>query len=458
MTRPLTTVPSRLLATPSDSSRSAAKRSFAGASLVCTSRAIPSPRSRAKRKATPSGSRRRARPRYHRAQPMSPALRPNGVSAPSTPDSQCARDKAGDALEDGVRVERCRIDNRSIGRRDQRGGPTLDIARVAFLQILQDIFQYSCGALLSQLREPTPGALFGAGSDKQLYHGGWTDDRADVAAVKDRSLGWLWGVGREIPLQVEQRTADAGKRGDHRSRRRDRFAPQAWVREQPRMDKAGSPCRSNRIRRVARLFEHEKRRRAIKCSGVEVGEAEMLGEAARKGALAGGSGSIDRNDKGRSRHACCFIVPPSPFIRGRKSGKLVAIGVASSMRTGSLAASPKTRKAIAMRWSSWVSMVAPPAGKLPAPSTSKSSPSTATRTPHFAKPAAIPASRSLSLTRSSARPRITVRPLAQAAATASIGYSSIIRGARSAGISAPFNGPARARKSATGSPPSSRSF
>ena len=107
---------------------------------------------------------------------MSPALRPNGVSAPSTPDSQCARDKAGDALEDGVRVERCRIDNRSIGRRDQRGGPTLDIARVAFLQILQDIFQYSRGALLSQLREPAPSTLLDAGSDEQLYLGSLTDD------------------------------------------------------------------------------------------------------------------------------------------------------------------------------------------------------------------------------------------------------------------------------------------
>src|SRR6516162_2632211 len=219
MTRPLTTVPSRLLATPSDSSRSAAKRSFAGASLVCTSRAIPSPRSRAKRKATPSGSRRRARPRYHRAQPMSPALRPNGVNASSTPDSQCARDKAGDALEDGVRVERCRIDNRSIGRRDQRGGPTLDIARVAFLQILQDIFQYNCGALLPQLREPAPGALLSAGGDEQLYLGHRTDDRRDVATVEDRTLGGLWGMGREIPLQIEQGTTDAGNRGDYRSRR-----------------------------------------------------------------------------------------------------------------------------------------------------------------------------------------------------------------------------------------------
>ena len=128
------------------------------------------------------------------------------------------------------------------------------------------------------------------------------------------------------------------------------------------------------------------------------------------------------------------------------------------MLTGSLAASPKTRKAIAMRWSSWVLIIAPPTGKLPAPSTIKSSPSTATRTPHRSRPAAMALRRSLSFTRNSARPRITVRPRAHAAATASIGYSSIIRGARSAGIAAPVKTPARARISATGSPPSSRRF
>src|SRR5207237_5909517 len=55
---------------------------------------------------------------------------------------------------------------------------------------------------------------------------------------------------------------------------------------------------------------------------------------------------------------------PSRLINGTKSGKLVAIGRLSSIATGWLAARPKTRKAIAMRWSSWVATRAPPAGKL----------------------------------------------------------------------------------------------
>ena len=51
-----------------------------------------------------------------------------------------------------------------------------------------------------------------------------------------------------------------------------------------------------------------------------------------------------------------------------------------------------------------------------------------------------------------------VVPSAQAAATARMGYSSIIEGARSAGTSTPFSTPPLTRRSATGSPPSSRSF
>ena len=67
--------------------------------------------------------------------------------------------------------------------------------------------------------------------------------------------------------------------------------------------------------------------------------------------------------------------------------------------------------------------------------------------------------RSLSLTRNSLTPRITVSPSAKAATTDRIGYSSIIDAARCGGTSIPFMfGEYLARKSATGSPPSTRSF
>ena len=74
-----------------------------------------------------------------------------------------------------------------------------------------------------------------------------------------------------------------------------------------------------------------------------------------------------------------------------------------------------------------------PLGRPPTPSTTKLSSPSSTATPQAASPWAMAARRSLSLTRSSARPFMTVRPRAQAAATARIGYSSIIEGARSAG-------------------------
>ena len=77
-------------------------------------------------------------------------------------------------------------------------------------------------------------------------------------------------------------------------------------------------------------------------------------------------------------------------------------------------------------------------------------------TPAAARPAATAASRSLSFTLSSLKPRMRVAPEAKAAATARIGYSSIIEGARAAGTSTPRSVPWRTRKSATSSPPSRR--
>ncbi|MNE58337.1 hypothetical protein D3C80_1533590 [compost metagenome] len=66
--------------------------------------------------------------------------------------------------------------------------------------------------------------------------------------------------------------------------------------------------------------------------------------------------------------------------------------------------------------------------------------------------------RSDSLTRSSSAPRSTVRPSAQAAATNSTGNSSMASGTRCWGISIPLSLAPRTRRSATGSPPTSRWF
>ena len=63
---------------------------------------------------------------------------------------------------------------------------------------------------------------------------------------------------------------------------------------------------------------------------------------------------VSRRHQKRSRavFSCRYappIVAPSPFISAVNPGKLVAIGAASSMRTGVRVARPRTRKAIAIR-------------------------------------------------------------------------------------------------------------
>ena len=58
-------------------------------------------------------------------------------------------------------------------------------------------------------------------------------------------------------------------------------------------------------------------------------------------------------------------------------------------------------------------------------------------TPLAVSPATVAASRSLSFTFSSARPSMRVSPSANAATTASIGYSSIMLGARCAATCTP---------------------
>ena len=108
---------------------------------------------------------------------------------------------------------------------------------------------------------------------------------------------------------------------------------------------------------------------------------------------------------------------------------------------------------MAMRWSPWVRDEAAAArrGGWRAPCRRRSGPPAPPRPRRRRRPgpAAIRAMRSLSLTRSSPMPRITVAPSAKAAATARIGYSSIIEGARSAGTSTPVSGEWRAVTSPT---------
>ena len=79
-----------------------------------------------------------------------------------------------------------------------------------------------------------------------------------------------------------------------------------------------------------------------------------------------------------------------------------------------------------------------------------------TLAPMSSSACAIAASRSLSFTLNSASPLVRVWPCANAAATNKAGNSSIMLGARAGSTSTPVRGVERTRKSATGSPPTSR--
>src|SRR5262249_29217390 len=193
----------------------------------------------------------------------------------------------------------------------------------------------------------------------------------------------------------------------------------------------------------------------IEQAGIGMGQAEMLSESLGERAFARGRGAIDGNDQRPPAHAAS-ILAPSRFISWTKPGKLVSIGEPSSTATGSRAASPSTRNDMATRWSRRVATRPPPGGGAPLPWTTRLSAAMATAPPFASRPAATLANRSLSFARSSARPSMRVLPCAQEAATARMGYSSIIDGARSAGTSTPLRSPPLTRRSATGSPPTSR--
>ena len=119
------------------------------------------------------------------------------------------------------------------------------------------------------------------------------------------------------------------------------------------------PGRRRRIRRVVAGCEHIAGNRAVQRAGIEMNEAVALGQLPAQRAFAGCRGTIEGDD-----HPFVFLpgadVGAQLRISAVKPVKLVAIMEASSMETGAFAASPITRKAMAMRWSIWVAMVPPP--------------------------------------------------------------------------------------------------
>ena len=276
-----------------------------------------------------------------------------------------------------------------------------------------------------QFQPAATGALGRAGGDEQLHRRVREDHRADVAAVQHRAV-----PAAEVALEVQQRGAD--RRDWRRPRGRAHRRPGRAGRRGPGRPAAGAGRRLGR-RRVARVgasVQHAAADGAIQQPGIEIGQAERRGEPAGQRALPGRGGAVDGDDR---RDAAPQAAPPgsagSRFISAAKPGKLVSMKPASSTVTGCSVARPMTSALIARRWSIWVSTIPPPGrhGRR-RPARCRSSPSISTRAPFTASSAAVAASRSLSFTRSSFRPRMRVVPGAVAATTARTGYSSIIVG------------------------------
>src|SRR5260370_11651268 len=182
----------------------------------------------------------------------------------------------------------------------------------------------------------------------------------------------------EVALHRQQRGAHRRDRGDDGGSAGNLLVRQPRIVEHRRVDPPGGGRGGFRICRIGTGSQDQERRRAVELAGIEVGEAEAVGETPRQGALARSGRAVDRDNKRPDlAHAGSAKPAPSRFINGTKSGKLVAIDLASSIRTGSRAASPSTRKAIAMRWSRRGAVRAPPFRGPPLPSTTRASPSAA---------------------------------------------------------------------------------
>ncbi len=211
-----------------------------------------------------------------------------------------------------------------------------------------------------------PARASGLAREKQLHRGIGADHRADVAAVENGTPG-LAPVGqdrrvrREIALHRQQHyRAPPGAQRGSRQRGRPPRPLAADRREAP--ERSGAPPRPPRPdrpdRRPPRGRARRPRGRACRCRDGRV-------QIARRGGAPGcpcrkqpghrsrpqTGGALSSPPRG-GKHHCCWgslNLAPIRLISGTKSGKLVAIGRPSSIRTGSREASPSTRNAIAMR-------------------------------------------------------------------------------------------------------------
>ena len=234
---------------------------------------------------------------------------------------------------------------------------------------------------------------------------------------------------------------------------------------QRRVGKTRSGSRARAARRGGRDIVEDRGPRpstaqadgAVEQAGVEMGEAEdAAASRARERPLAGGGRAVDGDDHAGAPTSAVESRRAEAAHQALETGEAGGDHAERRRRvTGSVGGQaqdqeghgdavvhgwsrPGRRPRTARRRRATVRLPAPPRHA----------------TPLAASPPAIVARRSLSLTRSSPRPSHQGGALGEGAATARIGNSSIIEGARSGGTTTPRQPRSRRARSPTGSPPS----
>ena len=175
---------------------------------------------------------------------------------------------------------------------------------------------------------------------------------------------------------------------------------------------ASSPSGCTVPEREAALHR-EPGQRAVHRPGVEVAEAEPLGESPCDRALPCPCGAVNGDDHRLE----------TELRRSKNPGKLIATASASPISTPSRETSPATAASTAMRWSPF-ERIRPPVGRVGTPLTSKPSSRARMRTPSVRRPFVTVSIRSDSFRRSSPAPVTRLSPCATAAASANSGSSS----------------------------------
>src|SRR5262245_35501886 len=251
-------------------------------------------------------------------------------------------DQIDSCLERGVYIQIRGVEQDCVfGAFERRCGAAF-IALVAALDVGQHFGFGNGNAGTFQLAITPPRPLLCARRHKQLHIGVGANHCADIAAVEHRARF----TPREGALVIAKRLSHLGLTCNDRGRFTEAPVDQRGIIQRLEIELLRRTEGGCRIRWTCSPCQRVARNGAVELAGVEMSKRIMGGDALAERTLPRGCRSVDGDD-----HAQPLIEnsAPSFVISFAKSGKLVAIMLASSTVTGSRAARPSVRKAMAMR-------------------------------------------------------------------------------------------------------------